>query len=167
MNGSYNFLLHLIAFGMVAGVLIPSFILDRKFRSEQDWKRKLSIGGIMRTFGAIVPYNVALLIITGLGNMYNRYLGAPYPWYEEHWLVAKLACFAVLAFNALFIVPKIGMRRATLVKAIVDQSAPADAEQQIAKYNKKVSLMFLVQTTLLLAILFLSAFGTGKHPGQF
>lgn len=105
MNGSYNFLLHLLAFGMVVGVLVPSFILDRKFRAELDWKRKLSIGGIMRTLGAIVPYNVALLTVTGLGNMYNRFLGAPYPWYDEHWLVAKLACFAVLAFNALFIVP--------------------------------------------------------------
>jgi len=106
MNGSFNFYLHLIAFGLVAGTIIPSFILDRKLRAEPDWGRKLYIGGLMRAFGAMVPYNVALLIITGLGNMYNRYLGAPYPWYEEHWLVVKLACFVVLAFNALFVVPK-------------------------------------------------------------
>lgn len=59
------------------------------------------------------------------------------------------------------------MRRAKLIKSIVDKSAPADAEQQFAAQNKKVSTMFLVQSALLLTILFLSAFGPGKHPGQF
>jgi uncharacterized membrane protein len=167
MNGSYVFLLHIIVFGVVAGTIIPSFVLDRKLRAEQDWGRKLYIGGIMRVFGAFVPYNVALLVITGLGNMYNRYLDAPYPWYDEHWLVTKVALFVVLAFNALFVVPKVGMKRGMLIKAIVDKSAPIDAEQQVEVYNKKISRLFLVQTALLLVILFLSAFGTGKHPGVF
>lgn len=167
MNGSYNFFLHLIAFGMVAGTFIPSFILDRKLRAEQDWGRKLYIGGIMRTFGMFAPYNIGLLIITGLGNMYNRYADAPYPWYEETWVVIKLACFLVIVFNAVFIAPKLGMKRAGLIKSVVDKSAPADAEQQVERCNARVSLLFFVQATLLLAILLLSAFGTGKHPGLF
>jgi hypothetical protein len=60
----------MMAFGMVAGTLIPSYILDRKLRAEQDWGRKLCIGGIMRTFGAFGPYNVAFLLLTGIGNIY-------------------------------------------------------------------------------------------------
>ena len=167
MNGSVNFLLHLIAFGMVVGTLVPSFILDRKLRAEEDWGRRMYIGGIMRAFGAIAPYNVGLLIITGLGNMYNRFVEAPYPWYEEHWLVIKLVCFGVLAFNALLVVPKIGMKRTLLMKSVVEHSAPADAKEQFGRYNKKISLLFAVQSTLLLVVVFLSAFGTGKHPGQF
>ena len=167
MNGSYNFLLHLIAFGIVAGTLIPNIILDRKLRSEPDWGRKLYIGGIMRSFGKFSPFTIGLLIITGLGNMYNRFADAPYPWYEETWLVVKLACFLVIVFNVVFIVPKLGMRRATLIKSVVDKSAPADVDQQMERYNRRISILFTVQTVLLLSILVLSAFGTGKHPGQF
>jgi hypothetical protein len=167
MNGSFNFFLHLIAFGLVMGVLIPSFILDRKLRSEEDWGRKLYIGSIMRTLGAFAPYNIALLIITGLGNMYNRTFGFSYPWYEEEWLVIKIGCFLVLAINALFVVPKIGKGRAMVIKSFVDKSEPGDAKERYASFNKKISLLFLIQTTLLLAILFLSAFGSGKHAGEF
>jgi putative copper export protein len=167
MSGSYSFLLHLMAFGMLAGTLIPSFILDRKLRAEQDWGRKLYIGGIMRTFGTFAPFNVAFLLITGIGNIHNRLLGAPYSWYEEGWLVAKVICFAVMAANGLLLAPKISKNRMMLIKAIFDKKAPADAEQQLANYNRKLSVFFLVQTALLLAILFLSAFGSAKHPGQF
>jgi len=167
MNGSFNFFLHLIAFGLVTGALIPSFILDRKLRAEQDWGRKLYIGSIMRTLGAAAPYNIALLIITGVGNMYNRTFGFSYPWYEEQWLVIKLSCFLVLAINALFVVPKIGKQRAMIIKSFVDKSASIDSEEMYKNLNKKISFLFLVQTTLLLIILFLSAFGSGKHPGEF
>lgn len=167
MNGSFSFVLHLIVFGMVAGTLLSNFILDRKLRAEKDWGRRLYIGGLMRTFGALAPYNVILLILTGLANMYNRYLGAPYPWYEEQWLVIKLVCFVVLVFNAMFIVPKIGMKCGMLIKSVVDKSAPANSDAQFAAYNRKVSIIFMVQTTLLLAIVILLSLGTGKHPGQF
>jgi hypothetical protein len=81
--------------------------------------------------------------------------------------VAKLICFAVLAISGLFLAPKISKNRMMLIKAIFDKNAPADAEQQLANHNRKVSIFFLVQTILLLTILFLSAFGAGKHPGQF
>lgn len=167
MNGSYNFYLHLLSFALLAGTFIPSFILDRKFRAEKDWGRKLYIGGIMKTFGMFAPINIALLLLTGLGNMYNRFLGAPYPWYEETWLVIKLACFVVMASNGMFVGKKIGMKRVLLVKAIVERNAPADADQQVARYDKKISVVMFVQLVLLLTIVLLSAFGTGKHPGQF
>ena len=167
MNGSFNFFLHLIAFGLVAGVLIPSFILDRKLRAEKDWGRKLYIGSIMRTLGGIAPYNIALLIITGIGNIYNRTFGFSYPWYEEEWLVIKIGCFLVLAINALFVVPNIGKKRGMIINSVVNNPALEGAKEKYEIYNKKISLLFLIQTTLLLAILFLSAFGSGKHAGEF
>jgi hypothetical protein len=54
-----------------------------------------------------------------------------------------------------------------LIKSIAEKNAPPDAEQQLAKKNRVVSIIFLVQATLLLTIVYLSAFGDGKHPGQF
>ena len=167
MNGSFNFFFHLLAFGMVVGAFVTNFILDRKLRAEQDWGRKMYIGGIMRTFGMFTPYIAAVLILTGIGNIYNRFLGSPYPWYDEGWLVAKLICFVVLVSNALILIPRVGMSRMMLIKSIAEKNAPSDAEQQLAKKNRTVSIIFLVQATLLLTIVYLSAFGDGKHPGQF
>lgn len=167
MNGSFIHFFHIIAFGMVAGTLLPAFVLDRKLRAEQDWGRRLYIGGLMRALGGFAPYTVGLLTITGLGNMYNRFADAPYPWYDETWLLIKLGCFLVLAFNALFVVPKLGMRRAMLIKSVVEKSGPADPDREFAILGAKASRMFLIQTLLLVTVLLLSVFGPGKHPGVF
>ena len=121
----------------------------------------------MRTLGRIAPYNIALLIITGIGNIYNRTFGFSYPWYEEEWLVIKIGCFLVLAINALFVVPNIGKKRGMIINSVVNNPALEGAKEKYEIYNKKISLLFLIQTTLLLAILFLSAFGSGKHAGEF
>src|SRR5262245_42144468 len=108
MNGSWVHLLHIIAFGLVAATLIPSFILNRKMIAEKDPARKLAIGGIMRIFGSLAPFNVVLLLLTGIGNIYNRFFGAPFPWYVEGWLVWKVCLFGVLAFNGLVFGPMLG-----------------------------------------------------------
>lgn len=167
MNGSFIHFLHIITFGMVAATLVPSFMLDRRLRAEPDWGKKLQIGGLMRMFAAFGPWNVVFLILTGIGNIYNRFLGAPYSWYEEPWLVIKICLFAVVAFNALMIAPKLGMKRAGVIKSLADKSASTGAEATYAQLNSKIRLLFIVQTVLLLGILYLSVFGPGKHPGVF
>ena len=167
MSGSYNFLLHIIAFGMLAGTFLPSYILDRKLRAEPDYGRKLYIGGLMRTFSIFVPINAALLLLTGIGNIHNRLLDAPYAWYDEGWLVAKIICFAVLVVNGFTFGRIFAVKRIMLIKAVAEKNPPSDAESKIAGYNKKISILFLVQTALILAILYLATFGSAKHPGQF
>ena len=167
MSGSYDFLVHIIAFGMLAGTFIPSYILDRKLQAEPDWGRKMYIGGLLRTFGMFVPINAGLLLITGIGNIYNRFMGSPDPWYSEGWLVAKLICFVVLLFNGAVIARKLAMSRGMLIKALAEKSAAPDSEQKVAALNKKITMIFAIQTLLLLTILYLSVFGSGKHPGVF
>ncbi len=167
MNGSIIHMLHLIAFGMVAATLIPSFMLDRRLRAEPDWGKKLQIGGMMRMFGAFGPWNVGLLLLTGIGNIYNRFLGAPYSWYDETWLVVKIGLFVIVAFNGLVIGSKLSMKRAGVIKSLAEKSAPAGAEKIYEELNRKVGIFLSVQAILLLSILYLSVFGPGKHPGVF
>jgi len=167
MNGSYIHILHLIAFGLVSATLIPGIVLNRKLVAEKDFGRKMQIGGVMRIFGAFAVYNVILLLITGIGNIYNRYSGTSIAWYSESWLVIKIILFAVLALNGLFVAPRLMMGRMMIIKSMADKTAAADAEQKLSGCNRKVSLFFLVQAVLLLAVLYLSVFGPGKHPGLF
>jgi len=167
MNGSYVHMLHLIGFALVVTAIVTSFVLDRKLRAEPDWGKKLQIGMIMRTFGMFTPWVVALLLLTGIGNMINRYTGAPYPWYDETWIVIKLCLFVIIAFNALFLVKKVGMKRAMVIKSIADKSGGASAEKEYQRLNRSVSILMAVQSALLLAILYLAVFGPGRHPGMF
>jgi len=167
MNGSYIHIFHLIAFGLVSATLIPGIVLNRKLVAEKDFGRKMQLGGVMRIFGAFALYNVILLLITGVGNIYNRYSGTSVEWYDESWLVIKILLFVVLAINGLFVAPNLMKNRMMIIKSLADKTASADAEQKLAGCDRKVSFFFLIQAVLLLAVLYLSVFGPGKHPGMF
>lgn len=167
MSGSYSFLLHLITFALAGGLLTGNIILERKLRSEQEWGKKLYIGGIMKTYGALSPLIIILFLLTGIANIHYRYLSAPEAWYTEGWLVAKIILFAVLATNGLIFGPKLAGKRMQLMKTISDKTASADAEQHLKALNNQISLFIMVQLILFLAILFLSVFGGAKHPRVF
>lgn len=167
MSGSYNFLLHIITFGLAGGLLTSNIVLEMKLRREQEWGKKLFIGGLMKTFGTLSPLVIALFLLTGIGNIHNRYMGAPEAWYTEGWLVAKIILFAILATNGLVFGPSLSKKRMMLIKSIGDKAAPADAENTLKGLNGQVSLFLFVQTILLLSIVFLSVFGGAKHPGVF
>ncbi|HXG38345.1 MAG TPA: hypothetical protein VNL36_06220 [Bacteroidota bacterium] len=165
MSGSYMFFLHLVTFGLASALLTANIILERKLRAEPDWGKKLYIGGIMKTFSIISPIAIGLFLLTGIGNIHNRYVEAPEAWYTEGWLVAKVILFGILATNGLVFGPKLAGKRMPLIKAIGDKTASPDAEQQLKGLNNQVSLFIMVQLILFLSILFLSTFGGAKHPG--
>lgn len=163
---SYNFLLHILAFGFSSAALISFFILNKKMNGEPDWDRKLYIGGIMRLFASFGPYVVVVLLLTGVGNMMNRYgLGGVWP--RETWLEVKIVLFIILSINAIYIAPRINAKRAMLIKSAIDNKRPENFEQLLSRQNKTISLFLYLQATLLLSIVVLSAFGSGKHPGMF
>ncbi|MCI0705950.1 MAG: DUF2214 family protein [Ignavibacteriae bacterium] len=165
MSGSFNFLLHLLGFGLVSAILTSNIVLEHKLRREPDWNKKLYIGGIMKTISILPPFALVILLVTGIGNIHNLYMGAPESWYTQGWLVVKVILFAVLGTNGLFIGPTFGKRRMPLIKAMSEGSAPPDAAVKLKNLNKQITLFLLVQLTLVLIIIFLSAFGSGKHPG--
>jgi hypothetical protein len=165
MNVSIAFLLHLLGFGVLCTSLLAGFIIDRKFRSETNYHLKLHISGIARAIGLLSPVATLLLLLTGIANIHNHYYGSSLNWYSEGWLVAKLILFVVAVINGMLYGPRLTRSRTKLVKALSDQSAPENAGEQIRSYNTQITLFYLVQAVLLLLILFLSVFGTGKHPG--
>jgi hypothetical protein len=166
MNGSYNYLVHIIGFGLLSLTFVGGFLLDRKFRKEKDWQLKLYVLGIARPLGIATPIVAAILLITGIGNIHNRLMGTEVTWLDEGWLVAKIIFFAVMVLNGLIFGPSLSRKRARVVKGIVDGSGAADAEQKIVALNRQITMFYLVQAILLIAILYLSTFGPGKHPGS-
>jgi hypothetical protein len=165
MRVSVTFLLHLIGFGLLFTTILAGFIIDRKFRSQSDYNFKLFAAQIARTIGLLSPFAAILILASGIGNIHNRYLGSPLSWYDEGWLVAKIILFAVSLLNGMIYGPRLTRTRANLVKSLSEHSAPQNAEELIRSCNNQITLFYFVQTLLLLLIVFLSIFGTGKHPG--
>ena len=167
MSGSYIFLLHLLGFSLVSAAVITGTLLNRKLTKEKDYSLKLYLGGLMRSISMAAPVTALILLVSGIGNIYNRNLGAPIAWYEESWLVVKIILFAIMLVNGTIFGPSLAKKRMQVIKALSETAAPEDAEQQLAFLNKQLNWFFLVQNILLIGITFFSAFGTSKHPGVF
>jgi hypothetical protein len=165
MRPSYTFVLHLLSFGVLVTSLLAGFILDRRLRSEKNIDLKIYVGAIARIIGLLSPLAALLLLLSGMGNIYSRYAGSTMSWFQEGWLVAKIMFFALMLLNGVVYGPKLSRSRMNLLKSIRDQAAPPEAEKLLASVNRQLTLFYLVQTVLLLVILYLSVFGSGKHLG--
>src|ERR1041385_2816677 len=164
MNGSYIFLLHLVGFGLFSAMLVSSIVLERKLRLEPDWGRKIYLINLLpsRFLGILA---LALLLLTGAGNIYNRYLSSPEPWHSETWLMAKMILFFVLILNGAITGRILLTRRLRLIKYMSENKAVPNAEESIKSYNKGIMIFYLIQIAILIAILYLAVFGGSKHPG--
>ncbi|HTY38050.1 MAG TPA: hypothetical protein VMH23_13115 [Bacteroidota bacterium] len=165
MKVSIVFLVHLLGFGILSASLLGGFILDRKLRSQPDLALKLYTASVGRILGLLSPIAALLLLASGIGNIYNRYAGSSVSWFSEGWLVAKIVLFVLIVLNGALYGPRLTLGRSKLLKSMQDQTAPANADALSRSLNNQITLFYLVQTILLLLIVFLSVFGTGKHPG--
>jgi putative copper export protein len=167
MNGSINFLFHLIGFGFIFTGLLGGWILERRIRAEKEWNQKLFVGKISSRFGLLSPIASIIMLLTGIVNIFNMYNGNINLWYTEGWLIAKIILFAFLLINGAVFGPILVRRRTKLMQGISAKTAPEDAEATIKIMNKSISTFYLVQFLLLMIILYLSIAGGGKHPGIF
>ena len=167
MNGSYNFFVHLLAVGLLFTSVIGGWLVQRRLAGEKEVRLKLAIGGAARTFALLAPIAGVLLLLTGIGNIYNRYLGTELHWYSEGWLVAKIIFFVIAVVNGSAHGGMLARKRVSLLQSAGGQSLPPEAEAQLASVERQFTLHYVVQCLLLLIIIFLSVFGDGKHPGAF
>lgn len=166
MSGSFSFFLHIVGVGLVFIVVVGGWALNWKLSAEKEVPLKLYVGGLLRSVGLLSPFVALLLLITGIGNMHNRYTGTELSWYSEGWLVAKIIFFAMFVVNGTVFGVILGRKRTHLLKNIVEQKAPTDADKTLKSLNRQITLFYAVQFVLLMIILLLSTFGSGKHPGS-
>jgi uncharacterized membrane protein len=165
MNGSINFLFHLIGFGLLFTALWGGWLLERRIRAEKDWAQKLFLGKISRRFGLLSPIASIIMLVTGIVNIFNMHNGNIDFWYTDGWLIAKIILFAFLLVNGAIFGPILVRRRTKLIQEISKKTALENAEATIKIMNKSISTFYLVQFLLLMIILYLSVAGGGKHPG--
>jgi len=167
MSGSFNFFFHIVAVGLLFVVVVGGWLLHRKIVHEKDMHLKLYVSTSGRVIGLLSPFVTLLLLVTGIGNIYNRYLGSDLHWYSEGWLVAKIIFFAIAVVNGAVFGAMLARKRTALLQSIDQQVAPANADTLLKDFNRQFSWHYVVQFLLLALIILLSTFGSGKHPGAF
>jgi len=167
MAVSSSFFVHLLSVGLLISSVVGGFVLDRKFRNTQDHKIRLAIAGASRTMGLFSPVAAVLLLITGIGNIHELFAGTDTKWYSEGWLVAKIVLYAIMVLNGTVYGPSLTRGRLKLLSAIEEQSAPPGAESLLRSTNNQITLFYFVQFLFLLLVIYVSVFGSGKHPGAF
>ncbi len=167
MNGSYNFLFHILAVGLLFTSVLGGWLLQRRLAGEKEVRLKLAFGGAARMFALLAPVAGVLLLLTGIGNIYNRYLGSEIHWYSEGWLVAKIIFFVIAVVNGSAHGGMLSRKRIALLQSVGGQSIPPETEAKLSAIERQFTLHYVVQCLLLLIIIFLSVFGDGKHPGAF
>ncbi len=167
MAGSFNVLLHLIAVGLLFVVVVGGWMLHRKVVSEKDVRLKLYVSSSGRVIGLLSPFVSILLLATGIGNIYNRYLGSDLHWYSEGWLVAKIIFFSIVLVNGAVFGARLAKKRTVALQALSQGQDVSHAEALLKDSNGQLAWHYAVQFLLLLIIMLLSDFGDGKHPGVF
>ena len=125
MRVSVVFVLHLLSVGILTTSLLAGFILDRKLRREPDLRLKLYVAGILRMIGLLSPLAAILLLLTGIANIHNRFLGSTSAWYAEGWLVAKIIVYVMMVLNGMFYGPSLIRSRLKIIRSQAEQTASA------------------------------------------
>jgi hypothetical protein len=166
MRVSIAFVVHLLSVGIITTTLLAGFIIDRKIRKEPDVRLRLYLSGLSRSIGLWSPVAAILLLITGIANIHNRFLGSSTDWYSEGWLVAKIVLYVVIVLNGMLYGPRLMRSRVGVFKTMTGQTVPADADATLRSLNRQIFSFYIIQMVLFLLILYISVFGTAKHPGS-
>ena len=150
----YSMVLHLVGVGMLCTTIFAGLLLHTQYKRTDEPGAKLLVLRSLRLIGLLSPAGVALMLLTGIGNMT---LGPQhYTLFSHAWLSAKLLLFLLMVASGVFFAVQ-GARRARLVARITVEPAEARQEaRRLRSLDTQLVVAFVVQGILLLAILTLS-----------
>ncbi|HLE31915.1 MAG TPA: DUF2214 family protein [Bacteroidota bacterium] len=167
MSGSFVFYFHLLGFGLLTAVIAGGWFLNIRFTAAQEPALRSFIATTMRSLNILSPIVGLLLLVTGIGNIFNLYHETPAVWYQQGWLVFKIVLFSTMLVNGSVFGPQISRKRMQIIQS-ANESPIMEEDQKNLKYlNRQMNWFYTVQVVLLLGIVFFSAFGPSKHPGYF
>lgn len=146
--------LHLIGIGMVLTTIFAAPLFERSIRKASEKTVALSYQRLFRQIGLLSPFGSLIILFSGIGNMYFD----GYTVFSHGWLTAKIILFAVLVVNGGMINPPLMRKRMRLLEQLVEGNAPEGVEEMLGKYNRQQSIFLLVQSAVILVILYLSVY---------
>jgi hypothetical protein len=147
-------LLHFIGLGLLTTTMVGGILLHRQYKNAPDLRAKALILKASRPFGLLSPIAMAIMLVTGIGNMHAIGAGL----LTLGWLSAKITLFSV-AFVAGIFLGVIARKRGVLVQAMSLGDAGPDAETRLASFDRTLVIGQALMPVLMLCILYLSTIG--------
>ncbi|MEE9225721.1 MAG: DUF2269 family protein [Bacteroidota bacterium] len=147
-------LLHYIGMGILLTSIIAAPIFERNIRKASEKIVALTYQRLFRQIGLLSPFGSLIVLLSGIGNMYFD----GYTVFSHGWLTAKIILFAVLVVNGGMVNPPLMRKRTALIEQMVEGNTRENAEEILAKYNRQQSTFLLVQTVVIIVILYLAVF---------
>ncbi len=150
-------LLHLIGFGVLAGVVVITPILERSLRKTDDYREGLRMLDTISKVGLLSPIAVVVMIFSGIGLM-NLYGYGPF---TSGWLTGKLLIFLVMMINGVYASINIGKRRKEIYKELAEGKENPRLPGELMRAHNRQSQFIRLQGIFLLLILIFTLYKPG------
>ena len=154
MISEITLLLHLLGFGILFTVSLAGLILNSRYKNAADVHTRLIILRTLRPIGLLSPVGMAIMLVTGIGNMHSIGAGL----LDYGWLTGKIFLFAIAVISGILF-GITSRKRTQLLESIVKKEVGADAERLLKSYDAQIGLFYIVLPLLLVIILWLSVYG--------
>ena len=146
---------HFIGFGLLLTTTVAGYILNSQYKKAQEIHVKATILRTLKPIGLLSPIALALMLITGIGNMHMLgYTALDLP----GWLAYKIILFVLAIISGILFAVK-SRKRGALVGELASGKTPANALETIQSYDKQINLFYIVLSLLMIMILLLSING--------
>ncbi len=153
MYYSISIFIHYLGIGILITSILGGFIVHNSYRKSSNITEQLIFLKILRPIGLLGPSGLGIMLISGIGNL--MFLGfASQDVISQRWLMEKLFMFFLVLIIGLYSGIR-SKKRATLIEQIISGNENTKIEKQ--KFDKISNTFLIIQTILLLAILFRSA----------
>ncbi len=153
MYYSISIFIHYLGIGILITSILGGFIVHNSYRKSSNITEQLIFLKILRPIGLLGPIGLGIMLISGIGNL--MFLGfASQDVISQRWLMEKLFMFFLVLIIGLYSGIR-SKKRATLIEQIISGNENTKIEKQ--KFDKISNTFLIIQTILLLAILFRSA----------
>jgi len=147
-------ILHFLGLGLLVSASVAGILLNRQYKKAEDLRTKALLLRAAKPIGLLSPVGMAIMLITGIGNMHALGVGV----LDLGWLSAKLVIFAIAVIGGVMM-GIVARKRGALVGSMAAGSAGPDAEKKLASYDSAVMMGYIILPLLLIAILYLSVYG--------
>ncbi len=146
---------HFIGFGLLLTTSVAGYILNARYKKAREIQAKSTILRALKPIGILSPIALALMLITGIGNMHM--LGYTFT-DPPHWLAYKLSLFVLAVIGGIVFAVK-SRKRGALIGELASGKTPANALETIQSYDRQINVFYLVLGLLMIMILLLSING--------
>ena len=147
-------LFHLIGLGLLTTALVGGIIVHRQYKKAPDLRTAALILRAGRPFGLLSPIAMAIMLVTGIGNMHAIGAGL----LTLGWLSAKISLFAVAVVAGIGL-SVVARKRGALVHAMSLDDAGTGAAIRLASFDRILVVGQVLLSVLLAGILYLSVIG--------